>query len=142
MQIDDVEDFIAEAKARLKAWGAEERRQLKIDMDGMGNPVLRGWDSQTIAHTLMRHGGRAPAGTGMRKEPDRAEIVETDGIVSRLQAGNPAGDEIRSVLYAHYVFKLSIRQGARMTHRSVPAYRSLLESGQAWVAGDLSRALA
>lgn len=136
--IDEVEDWIDEAKERLKEWGAEERKQLRIMLDEGGEPKLKGWDGQTIAYALMRHGGRAPMGSGMRKEEDRPKIVSTDAIVSALFEQHRAGEEVRSVLYAHYVFKFSIRQGARITHRSERAYRDLLEMGQAWVAGGLS----
>ena len=139
MQIDDVEDWIAEAKNRLKSWGAEELRQLRLTKEAGGDIVLRGWPTDTVAYVVMRHGGRAPAGTGMRKEPEKQDIVDTDEIISRLQAGHPNGDEIRRVLYAHYVFRFSVRQGARMTHTSVRGYRNWLEVGQAWVAGGLAQ---
>lgn len=138
MQLDDVEDFIEEAKHRLRMWGAEERRQLRIEMDGDGTPLINGWDSQTIAQTIMLHGGRAPTGTGTRIEEAKPEIVETDEIVTRLARLHKDGKYIIATLYCHYVFKTSIRQGARMTHKSARAYRDMLETGQAWVAGSLS----
>lgn len=134
---DRSEDYIAEAKSRLRLWGAEELRQLNIIREANGDLLVHGFAADTVAYIVMRHGGRAPAGTGMRREAEKPEIVDTDAIVSRLQAGHPAGDSIRSVLYAHYVFRLSIRHGARITHKSVRAYRDLLETGQAWVAGML-----
>jgi hypothetical protein len=142
MQIDDVEDWIAEAKDRLKSWGAEELRQLKLQRDAAGDISIKGWPSETVNYIVMRHGGRAPTGTGMRKERERPEVCDTDEIVSRLTQGHAAGEEIRAVLYAHYVFRFSVRQGARMTHKSVRTYRSLLEAGQTWVAGSLSERLA
>lgn len=141
MQIDAIEDFIAEAKGCLKAWGAEELRQLRLLKEASGEIYLHGWPSDTVAHVVMRHGGRAPTGTGMRREAERPEVVETDEIVSRLVKGHPEGEEIRRVLYSHYVFRLSIRQGARITHKSARVYRNLLETGQAWVAGSLCNTL-
>ena len=138
MQIDYVEDFIEEAKHRLRQWGAEERKQLRIDIDGDGSPIMTGWDSQTIAQALMTHGGRAPTGTGMRKEPEKPEIVETDSMVSMLPHLRRDGDTVRAVLYLHYVFKTSVRMGARMAHMNARAYRDRLGSGQEFVAGMLA----
>lgn len=141
MMIDPVEDFIDEAKSQLRAWGAEELRQLRIQREATGELFLHGWPSDTVAHVVMRHGGRAPTGTGMRREAEKPAVVQTDAIVSELAQGTKDGHEIRRVLYAHYVFRLSLRQGARMTHKSVRVYRNLLETGQAWVAGAMARAV-
>jgi len=138
MQIDYVEDFIEEAKHRLRQWGAEERRQLRIDIDGDGSPIMTGWDSQTIAQTIMLHGGRAPTGTGMRTEEERPEIVETDAIVSMLPMLRRDGEQVRRVLYLHYVFKTSVRGGARMARTNPRAYRDRLGGGQEFVAGMLA----
>lgn len=133
----DVEDFIEEAKRRLRDWAAEERRQLRIELDETGEPILKGWDSQTILQAMMLYGGSNPRGTGMRKERERPDILETDAVISRI-AKQKKGEAIRTALYLHYVFKMSYGQGSRFLHCSKNQYRDYIDQGHSWVAGALA----
>lgn len=139
MQIDDVEDFIGEARRHLNAWGAEQRRQLSIEIDADGEPILAGWDSQTIERAIMLHGGRAPAGYGQRPEESNFLAERADEIVTAMRRQHIKGEKIKKALYLHYVYKLSYGAGCRMMHMSNKAYRVLKDDGDTWVASALAR---
>lgn len=74
----------------------------------------------------------------MRTEEERPDVVETDSIVSMLPMLRRDGEQVRHVLYLHYVFKTSVRMGARMAHMNARAYRDRLGGGQEFLAGVLA----
>lgn len=150
--IDKTEDFIAEAKDRLRAWGAEDWRQRR-----------RGGYAQESLEQAMRDHGFIPKATGMRKEAEKPEIVRIDEIVSQL-ARQPGGDRARLALWLWYAprkLELALshdqdgvertdlveHEAGRLTelecslamHCSRAQFRAYRDTGLTWVAAALSQ---
>ena len=147
----DVEDYIGEAKDRLARWGAEDQRQRQLGR----------YAGETVEQ-IMRDYQCVPRGSGMRTEPAKPEIVETDVIVTMLSR-TPYGERARLALWLFYAVRkieslpahdsegreraeMVDHVGSRLTQAecalvmkcSRAQFRDYLEHGQAWVAGFLA----
>ena len=152
MIVDITEDWIAEAKDRLRAWGAEDWRQRQ-----------RGGYARESLEQAMREHGFIPKATGMRKEMEKPEIVEIDEIVSQL-ATQTGGDKARLALWLwyaprkmesvpshdqygtersdrveHEAGRLTELECSQVLQCSRAQFRVYRDTGHVWVAAALSR---
>ena len=72
----------------------------------------------------------------MKKEPEKAAIIETDAIVSTMGRFRD-GEKKRAALYIFYVYRFSYGRGAKVLRCSRSYFQGLVESGQDIVAGGL-----
>lgn len=151
--VDDVvEDWIGEAREALARWGSEDWRQRQ----------LGGYARETLEQVLADY-RMVPRASGMRREPEKPEIIEIDGIVSQLARQPNGGDKARAALWLWYaVRKIEAvpshdqwgqerdpvkHEGGRLTEKecselmkcSRAQFRAWREMGLTWVAAALSR---
>lgn len=137
-------DYIEEAKRRLNAWGAEDWRQRQ----------LQGYAHETLEQVLHDY-KMVPRAAGMRKEPERADVVEIDTIVSRMKS-QPGGENIVTALRIfhgarkrardehgvwHEDGRLSPAEVATLMRVSRAQVRHWLDSGWWWVAAALAHSV-
>ena len=119
-QSDPVEEWMSDAKHRLKIWGAYYR-----------NGFSGCWySSETVIGKLVRGGIQQPLNTG--KDDRIEECDQTDAIISALP--KPLTD----ALVDYYGLKRSVRQSAKIKGMNHHAYRQLLDRAESGVATGLS----
>ena len=146
-----VADYIDEAKQRLNAWGAEDWRQRQ----------LAGFSRETLEQVMSDY-RMIPRASGMRKEPERPDVVEVDSIVALLLKQPGGRDIVRALWLFHAMRKtehlpahdssgaerddfiehdagrLSQEEIATLMEKSRAQVRSWLERGWMWVAASLA----
>lgn len=148
-------DFISEARRRLAEWGHEDWRQRKL-----------GGFARESLESILKDYKMVPRASGMRKEPDRPDVIEVDSIVSSLARNHPAGRDIALTLWLFYAFRktegaagkdstgrehlddITFHEGGRLSpaevglmmkpQRSRAQVRAWLDIGDSWVAARLS----